>query len=218
MSPRQLGKLWTLVGAILLYYALNTWIVTQGGHEIFGIRLVVANRVPAAMVAIPICSLLLTITSAIGILYALRTEPRWPDRIPVVGFETLNTKAPESKIYQAAMLFLLSGLPVLSLVHFWRTFTEAKLVTTGKPPALIASVWDWSKLTSWNDPARICTTVRETAPVPPSTTPGISCEGGATVLPGFEPTLFAVLTALALVAMILHGLALFRRPPAPVLE
>jgi hypothetical protein len=218
MSPKQLGKLWTVIGAILLYYALNTWIVTQGGHEIFGIRLVVTNRVPAAMLAIPICSLLLIATSAIGILYALRTEPRWPDRIPVVGFETLNTKATESKMYQGAMLFLLSILPALSLIHFWRTFTQAKLVTTGKSPALLASVWDWSKLSSWDDPARICTTIRETASVPPSTSPGISCEGGATVLPGFEPTLFAVLTGLAVAAMILHGRALFRRPPAPILE
>jgi hypothetical protein len=170
------------------------------------------------MLAIPICSLLLIATSAIGILYALRTEPRWPDRIPVVGFETLNTKATESKMYQGAMLFLLSILPALSLIHFWRTFTQAKLVTTGKSPALLASVWDWSKLSSWDDPARICTTIRETASVPPSTSPGISCEGGATVLPGFEPTLFAVLTGLAVAAMILHGRALFRRPPAPILE
>jgi hypothetical protein len=218
MSPKQLGKLWTVIGAILLYYALNAWIVTQGGHEIFGMRLVAANRVPAAMVAIPICALLLIATSAIGILYALRTEPRWPDRIPVVGFETLNTKAPESKVYQGAMLFLLSILPALSLIHFWRMFTQAKLVTTSRPPALIASVWDWSKLTSWDDPARICTTVRETAPAPPSTAPGISCEGGATVLPGIEPTLLAVLTGLAAAAMILHGVALFRRPPAPILD
>ena len=39
MTLQQLSKIWTVVGLFLLYYAMNSWIVVQGGQEIFGAKL-----------------------------------------------------------------------------------------------------------------------------------------------------------------------------------
>jgi hypothetical protein len=205
MTLAQVSKVWTAVGLFLLYYVLNTWIVTQGGQEIFGAKLIVTGRIPAAMFGIPVGSLLLLLTSLIGLHYAHRTGPEWHTRIPIVGFETIDTGSREGKFYQATMLGLLSLLPLAALVHFWRLFNDAKVVTTGNPPRDISSIWDWSPLkTSWDDPARICTNYFvENAK--------ITCEKNATILPGLEPTVFALITLAAVIVMVMHWRAVFRR-------
>jgi hypothetical protein len=71
MTQSQLSKLWLAVSAILLYYALNSWIVAEGGNEVFGVKLVVSNKVPTAMIAIPVCAVLLLASSLIGRLFAV---------------------------------------------------------------------------------------------------------------------------------------------------
>lgn len=203
MTLQQLSKIWTIVGLSLLYYTMNSWIVVQGGQEIFGAKLIVSNRVPAAMWAIPITCLILLLNSVVGIRYARRAGPSWNDRIPIVGFESIVTSSSEGKFYQGTMLFLLSFLPAVVLVHFWRVFNSAKVVTTGDPPQPVTSIWDWSALTKFDDPARICTdVVREGGK--------IICEKNATILPGFEPILFALLTVAAALALAAHWYAVFR--------
>lgn len=204
MTPQQIGKVWAVISAFLLYYALNTWIVTQGGNEIFGAKLIVGPRIPAAMMGIPICSVLLIMSSLVAKTYAERTGPRWHDRIPLLGFDSINTGSREGKLYQGAIITLLSILPALSLIHFWRLFANAHVVTTKNPTQKIDSIWSWSGLSQFDDPARICTDYNETAEK-------ISCEGNITILPGLEPTVFAVLTAAAIVAMVLHWQALFHQ-------
>src|SRR5262249_3960926 len=101
-----------------------------------------------------------------------------------------------------AMLVLLSVLPVLSLVHFWSLFISAHIVTTKTPPTPIASIWSWSALTSLDDPARICTRY--------NVEPQVSCEGNITLLPGLEPTVFAVLTTAAAAATLIHWCSVYR--------
>jgi hypothetical protein len=183
---------------------MNSWIVVQGGQEIFGAKLIVGNRVPAAMWAIPVTCLVLLLNSVVGLRYARWTGPGWHDRIPIVGFESIVTSSSEGKFYQGTMLFLLSFLPAAVLVHFWRVFNGAKVVTTDDPPQPVSSVWDWSALTKFDDPARICTdVVREGGKM--------ACEKNATILPGLEPTLFALLTAGAVLALAIHWYAVFRR-------
>jgi hypothetical protein len=201
MTPQQIGKVWTVISAFLLYYALNTWIVTQGGNEIFGAKLIVGHRIPAAMMGIPICSVLLVMSSLVGKIHAERTGPRWHDRIPVLGFDSINTGSGEGKLYQAAVIVLFSVLPAASLIHFWRLFANARVVTTKNPPQPIDSIWNWSALVKFDDPARICTDYNEI--------PNSSCEGNITILPGLEPTIFAILTAVAITVMVLHWRALF---------
>ncbi|SFM85547.1 hypothetical protein SAMN05216573_10516 [Bradyrhizobium sp. Rc3b] len=204
MSNQQMSKVWTVVGLFLLYYALNTWIVTQGGQEIFGAKLIVSNRAPAAMWGIPIICIALFLNSIVGTHYARRTGPNWHERVPIVGFDNISSGTREGRFYQGSMLALLSLLPAVALLHFWRLFLSANVVTTEKPPREASSIWDWSALTTLNDPARICTDLVREGGIP-------SCMKNATILPGLEPTFFALLTIAAAIAFIKHWRAIFRR-------
>jgi hypothetical protein len=208
MSPRQLSKVWAAVSLFLLYYALNTYLVTQGGNTVFGATLLVTKPVPAGMLGIPICSLLLLLSSLIGIDFARKGGPRWADRVPLVGFDHIDTKAKESKIFQAAMLIALSLVPSLSLIHFWIVFDTAKIATTSNPTKPIpGGIWDWSALVSWSDPARICTELNQSTDQ--SGQNHYSCEANITILPGLEPTVFAVLTVAAAVATVYFWWTIF---------
>jgi hypothetical protein len=205
MTLSQISKVWTVVGLFLLYYVLNTWIVTQGGQEIFGAKLVVSYRIPAAMWGIPIACVLIGLNSVVGLHYAGLTGPAWHDRVPVVGFERIDTSSREGKFYQGTMLALLSLLPALALIHFWRLFNNAKVVTTDNPPKPVDSIWDWSALNrSLDDPARICTDYIVDGAK-------ISCEKNATILPGLEPAILATLTLAAVLLLTLHWRAVFGR-------
>jgi hypothetical protein len=197
MTSQQISKVWTVLSLALLYYALNTYLVTQGGTPIFGATLIVSTRIPAAMMGIPICSmLLLLLCSLIGMDYARKNRSDWADRIPLVGFEQIDTASREAKFYQGTVLTLLSVLPIVALVHFWSVFSEACAVTTRNPPTLIPSIWSWSALTSLNDPAPVCN-IFHMQPGASGAPSIISCEGTNTLLPGLEPTAFAVLTVAA---------------------
>jgi hypothetical protein len=209
MTSQQISKVWTVLSLALLYYALNTYLVTQGGTPIFGATLIVSNRIPAAMMGIPICSVLLLLCSLIGMDYARKSRSNWADRIPLVGFEQIDTGSREAKFYQGAILMLLSVLPVIALIHFWSVFSEAYAVTTKNPPAVIPSIWSWSALTSLSDPARVCN-ILHIQPGASGAPPTISCEGTNTLLPGLEPTAFAVLTTAAACATFLFWWRVFR--------
>ena len=185
-----------------MYYSLNSWIVSQGGNEIFGAKLVVSNKIPAAMIAIPICAVLLILTSLIGRLYALRGGVRWQERIPVVGFELINTISREGTVYQGAMIAVFSLLPALAMIYFWHSFLTAKVMLNDGSKNLIDSVWDWSKLTTLNDPARICSDFNKDLVDP--------CMGNGTLLPGLEATIFAVLTVAAILTIGLHWHSVIR--------
>jgi hypothetical protein len=204
MTQIQLSKIWSVVSAVLLYYALNSWIVAQGGNEVFGAKLVLSQRVPAAMIAIVVCSILAIGSSTVGLLYARRGGKRWHERIPVVGFEDIQTATAEGRTYQAAMLALLSGLPFISMIYFWHSFLTAKVIWNdgSKKPASLWSL-DWLLNGRLSDPARICTDFAEGAADP--------CTGSATILPGVEPSFLACLTLVALILGLMHWRAVLRR-------
>jgi hypothetical protein len=204
MTQVQLSKIWSVVSATLLYYALNSWIVAQGGNEVFGSKLVLSQHVPAAMIAIIICSVLAIACSAIGLLYARRGGKLWHERIPVVGFEEIKTATTEGRIYQGVMLALLSGVPFISLIYFWFSFLTATVMLNDGSKKTIG-LWslDWLRNGKFSDPARICTDFVEGANVP--------CTGSATVLPGIEPSFLACLTLVAFVIGFMHWRAVLRR-------
>jgi len=201
MSQAQLSKLWSVITAFLLYYTLNSWIIAQGGNELFGAHLIVSGKVPAVMLAIPICSVIIIISSIVGGIYARRSSDGWQGRIPLFGFESINTKSRDGTTYQAAIIIIFSAIPLLSLVYFWVSFLKAPVMLNDGTKQLIRNVWDWSKLTTLNDPARICTDFNKDLPDP--------CVGNGTVLPGLEPTIFAILTAIAALAAIRHWYDVF---------
>jgi hypothetical protein len=207
MTPQQISKVWTVVSLFLLYYALNTYLVVQGGNPMFGATLIISHKTPAAMLGIPICSFLLLLTAIIGIGHARDRRGPWSNRIPVVGFESLDMTSLEARIYQAVMLCLLTIVPLISIAHFWSVISGAKVYTTGTPQLAVESIWSWwPTQKTLNDPARICTTVKQVGAE-------VSCEGNITILPGLEPTLFAIVTLLAVIAVISFWVLVFRKEP-----
>jgi hypothetical protein len=201
MTQPQIGKVWLIVSALLLYYSLNSWIVSQGGNEIFGAKLIVSNKVLAAMIAIPICAVLLTLASSIGACFARRGRARWHERIPTVGFDVIDTGSTEGRIYQGAMLAVFSLVLAAAMAYFWVRFLSATVMLNDGSRVVIGSVWDWSRSAGWNDPARICSDFNRGLADP--------CIGNATVLPGLEP---AVLTIMAALALLWHWHAVVWRP------
>lgn len=200
MTQAQIAKLWTIVGIFQLYYVLNTWIVTQGGQEIFGAKLLLSSRVPAAMLGILICAALSIIVSALGTIYARRATSPWANRVPVVGFDEIDGHSREGTAYQGVMLSLISALPLLSLIHFWDVLSKGKIVVNSSPPRR-AGMWDWTALISLDDPARICTDLAEGAT--------LACAKGATFFPLAEPLVLAILTICAWLAGVRYWLLVF---------
>lgn len=199
MNVAQLSKLWLVVGTLLLFYALNSWIVTQGGDPIFSGSVISKDRAPAAVVAIPVGSILLALASAVGWLHATRASGKWHSRIPIAFFETLDMNRLEARVYQASMLVALSLVPTLALVHFWSIFVTEAVVFRDGSVARSGGVLQWAKLTTLDNPAVICSRFDE----------GV-CEGDATILPGLEAAVFALLSLAASVLLAGHWAAVFK--------
>jgi hypothetical protein len=193
MNREHYGQLWAGVSLLLLYYALNTWIVTQGGNEIFDAKLVMSNRVPAAVVGIAVCGVLIAIASTFGLLFAVG-GPRWNDRIHVVWLKGLRADARSGKGYLGGVFFLVTALPALAMFHFWRLMVLASVMD--RDGNRKTDVFDWAPTRrTLNDPARICSDwIGGTNP----------CSGNATFFPGLEPLLLAVITVIAAAALLLN--------------
>jgi hypothetical protein len=203
MTQHQLAKLWAVVSVALLYYALNSWLVSQGANEIFEAKLVLSSsRLATAMIAILICSFLLIGASLVGLLYASRATGPWHNKIPVFGFGSINTSSREGIGFQGVMLTVFSLLPALSLIHFWQVFLRGKVVTNGQPSRVASGIFDITALIGFDDPARICDELASGA------VPG--CIKGATFFPFIEPIVWGLLTALAVASMVVHWRAIFR--------
>lgn len=208
MSIGQLAKLWTALSVFVLYYAVNSWLVSQGGKPILDANLIVEDRVPAAVAGIFICSTMLAVAATIGWIYAKRVErsagmadgPSWAGRVPVVFFDELDLSDTIAQAYQGIMLVLTILVPCISLVHFWNRMLGASIYTTGNSPIKV-DTWDFGvTLAQWNDPARICSAydVQD------------GCVGGGTFLPGVEPLFLAVVCIVALLACVRQLFAVFR--------
>ena len=100
------------------------------------------------------------------------------------------------------MIAVFSLLPAFAMIYFWHSFLNAKVMLNDGSKSLIDSVWDWSKLNTLDDPARICTDFNKDLPDP--------CIGNGTVLPGLEPTIFGVFTVAAILAFVLHWYSVIR--------
>lgn len=198
MSRANLTALWASLGLFLVYYAVNSYIRTQGGEPILDAKLVVSGRTPAAVVGIVVCSVTLLLVALVGRRYARhpRSGHEWHRRLPVVGLKGLNTGSTDGQVYQAASLVVFLGLPLIALVHFWRVMLNSPVVSN--TTQLPLSLWDLGAfLAQPNNPAKICTDAGNPECV--------------TYLPGLEPTLLLVVT-LAAVAMVGWQLAtIFRR-------
>lgn len=120
MTRVHLTRLWLAVGLVLLFYAVNSWVAGQGGKPILNMDLIDDRPVTSALIAIFVCTVLLTLLCWIGIAFArkLPQAGAWHRRMPVIGLEELDTSSPEGKAYQAFFLIVLIGVPVAALIYF----------------------------------------------------------------------------------------------------
>jgi len=97
VTQEQLRRIWAFLGLTLVFYALNSLIVVQGGDAVLGGKLIHEAKGPAAVIAIPVCTVLLTLVSIVGLLFARRAPGPCHARPPVIAFEGPNTCAPEAR-------------------------------------------------------------------------------------------------------------------------
>lgn len=188
MTPAHLTRLWLVVGLVVVFYSLNSWIAGQGGNPIFDINLVDDRPATSTLIAMPICALLLTLLCRIGIRFAKASPDArfWLERMPVVGLEGLNTSSPEGRRYQGFFLFLFIGLPSAALVYFTDRVLEAKVFDRQTPDAKLAPL-DGVPLSTmlsrpyWDDRFRL----------------GGSVDEAVTRFPVIEPIVLALLLAVA---------------------
>lgn len=199
MNAVQLAKIWSVTGLCCLFFTLNSWIASQGGTPIFGVLLLHSGRVPAAWLGIPITSVLLLVTAVVGCIHAARTSGPWHERIPILGFDSLDTKSPEGQAYQGAFLCLFTLVPMLALVHFWGVALSAKVALNGSTEGQLAGMWDHRGLLR---AAMICDEFK------PETK---RCENGVSIDPVEMPLIFALLTVLAYCYAIRLWWYVFRR-------
>ena len=194
MSREHYGQLWAGVSLFLLYYALNTWIVTQGGNEIFDAKLVMSNRVPAAVVGIAVCGFLIAVASTFGLLFAAGKH-RWNDRIHVIWLKGLRTDTRSGKGYLGGMFFFVTALPVLAMIHFWRLMVLAPVMDRdGNCHTQMCAIGLQRGAPSMTLPGSAPTGLAARYP----------CSGNATFFPGLEPLLLGVVTAIAAAALLLN--------------
>ena len=94
MTQSLLNKVWSFLAVLLLYLCLNVWSITQQWQLSFpGNPFKTENVTPhgATIYGVPICGMLLGLTSTVTRIYALRSpKTRWEGRLPRFGdFELL---------------------------------------------------------------------------------------------------------------------------------
>ncbi len=179
--------------------------MTQGGNEIFDAKLVMSNRVPAAVVGIAVCGALIAVASSFGLLFGLGGR-RWTDRIHAVWLKGLRPDTRSGKGYLGGMFFVVTALPALAMIHFWRLMVLAPVMD--RDANRQTDVFDWAPTRhTLNDPARICSDWIGGAD---------PCSGNATFFPGLEPLLLGAVTAIAAAALLLNIAVVFGLVGGPV--
>src|SRR5208282_5924868 len=143
MKRSHLAKLFSTFGIVLIVISLNTFIASQGEHAIFDIPLISDERPAMSFFGLLMGSVLLFLMSIAGFLYARRTTGKWPARIPAVWLQGLNPNAIESKVFQAAILFLIVAVPLACFIHFINIVWISKLCVLGSSaePVPVSSSW-----------------------------------------------------------------------------
>ncbi len=155
MSKTHLRQLWTAIGAILTFYSMNAWLVSQGGNAIFDVKLLDNRPRVESLFAVPICSIALFALCQIGVAYAKKSGGgEWHSRLPVVWLESLETSSVGGRRYQAFFLAIFIFVPAVALIHFLRKVFEATVLRDGNqvealspldavPPSQIFSETYW---------------------------------------------------------------------------
>ena len=65
-----------------------------------------------------LCSALLLLVAAVGLLHARRYGQNWHSRFPIVWLEGLDTSKTDAKLFQMIIVILFFLVPIGAMIHF----------------------------------------------------------------------------------------------------
>jgi hypothetical protein len=119
VSRSGLGRVWSILGALLALYAVGTWIILRGGKsfaEIPGLE--ARSPVISAYQAVLVVGTLLGILSAVGIQYMRRPAGPGETLLPVVAIADVGPHDARSwsmRLYQGLFFLIFLLLPAVAL-------------------------------------------------------------------------------------------------------
>jgi hypothetical protein len=119
MDKKALTAIWTGLSLAAVYYAINTYLVSQGMSTIFGTPVVDVRPIPSALFGLIIVPSILIPSGLVGALHAWRHGSQWHERIPTVFLKKLDTASMEGKVYQVVVLIIVLVVPTVAVLHFW---------------------------------------------------------------------------------------------------
>jgi len=126
VTQTHFSKLWTAIGAVLLFYSLNTWLVGIGANPILGVKLPITQPVASAIPGIIVTGSLLTLLCLVGLAHARTARSKsWHARLPVVWLDDVDTETRAGLAYQWVFVFLYLVLPNAALVYFANELWDA---------------------------------------------------------------------------------------------
>lgn len=206
MSQSLLNKLWSFLAVVLLYLSLNVWSVTQQwqltlpGNPFKDCKI---SAYGVTLYGIPMCGLLLVLTSIIAILYARRSLGNtWPMRFPRFADFDLDVTKRDALAFQAVMLAALVLIPSIGSIHFLWTMMNG---TVYRSDQRFASGWreQLFKLPAWQDAKAGLFTYDKTVVCDNS-------KAALSFLPFWLPWLFLLLTAVVLFFVLWSLVEIFR--------
>jgi hypothetical protein len=126
MDQATLAKLWTVIGAVLFYFSVNVWSITQGGNLALPVSLLKEDKVTrygASIYGLVVAGLLLVAEMLLTRLYAVRSgKIDWTERLPIAGALPLEMNRPEARWYQRILLTGFLLVPLCAQVVFATKF------------------------------------------------------------------------------------------------
>lgn len=154
MSQSLLNKVWSFLAVVLLYLSLNVWSITQQwqltlpGNPFKDCKI---SPYGVTLYGIPLCGVLLMLTSIISISYARRSYgTSWAYRFPRFADFELDMTRREALVFQAVMLIAFVLVPSVGSIHFLQTMMNG---TVYRGDQHFASGWreQLFKLPAWHD-------------------------------------------------------------------
>ncbi|TCT11713.1 hypothetical protein EDC22_10322 [Tepidamorphus gemmatus] len=187
MRRSNLAIVWSVTGAAAVAYALNTWIVTQGGKGPFGFTLIDDRPGVASIFGIALVAPLLTLVCLTGIRYlASIRAAHWTDRIPTIWLKEETTVSTEMVAFKLFLLIAFVFIPMAGLVHFLNKLRTGWVHIDPEFGGGRLRVWEFAPL--HHDGYRF----------------GYSWDEGVTYFPGWETTLLVTLALVAIATAVYY--------------
>lgn len=129
MNDEQLSRAWSVTSAFFLFFALDSWLRTQGLNPVFGSTLPHDQRFAAALFGLLICCVVSFFQLRLANAYAQRNTRRGIERLPIAFFKSLDFSTAEGRQYQKVFFVAFHILPIAAIIHFFHLNMIAEYFT-----------------------------------------------------------------------------------------